>query len=145
MKSISYKHKRSFLGDLAAAVKLTMEWRKAEKQRATGVKVEPVTCVPVVDFGRWSWTAEALLSYPQHPSGTREAVKAVFNSFDDGTQRKLTFGPGDHPGALVERAKFWQEALKPSLTKEQYSAAILTIIDWCIWCAKRSNKEEITA
>ena len=130
------------MDDLRTAVKVTKAVKEARKRGATGVKIQPVKTVPFVDFGRWSWTAEALLPYPKHPSGTREAVKAVFNSFDDETQHRLTFGPGDHPGAMVERAKFWQKALKPSLTREQYSAAILTILDWCIACAKRSNAAE---
>lgn len=145
METIAYKSKFPVLDDLRTAVKVAKAVREARKSGATGVKVQPVKTVSLIDFGYWSWTPEALLSYPKHPSGIREAVKAVFYSFDDEMQHRLTFGPGDYPGALVERAKFWQEALKPNLTREQYSAAILTIIDWCIWCAKRSNKGEITA
>ena len=142
METIAYKSKFPVLDDLRTAVKVTKAVIEARKSGATGVKVQPVKTVSLIDFGYWSWTPEALLSYPKHPSGTREAVKAVFDNLDEETKHALTFAPEDFTGGLVGRAKFWQEVLKPNLTREQYSAAILTILDWCIWCAKIPERSE---
>lgn len=37
MNKILYRHKHSFLRDLAAAVKLTMEWRRAEQKQSAAI------------------------------------------------------------------------------------------------------------
>ena len=140
MENLVCSSKFHVLDDLITTVKVAKAVKEARKQGATGVKVQPVKTVSLVDIDYWSWIPEALLPYPNIPSGTREAVKAVFNAFDEETQHRMTFGPGCNPAELLERAKFWQEALRPSLTREQYSAAILTILDWCIYCAKKSNR-----
>lgn len=141
MNNILYRHRRSFLHDLAAAVKLTMEWRRAErKQYAANISAQPTKTVQTINPAtHWEWTPEACLQYPKHPTGTRKAVYAAFCALDEETRRRLTFAPGDHPGALVGRAKFWQSVLKPSLTPAQYHAAMLTILDWLVWCHKQTK------
>lgn len=138
MNNILYRHRRSFLHDLAAAVKLTIEWRRAErKQYAANISAQPTKTVPIVNPGYWGWIMEATLDYPKTPAGTREAVKSVFNTFDEETQHMLTFGPGDGPHAWADRVRLWQRALKPCLTPQQYSAAILTMLEWAIECRKK--------
>ena len=102
------------------------------KARKHGATMKPVRTVPVIDIGYWSWTPEACLTYPD---GVRDAVKAIFYSFNGQLQRSLTFAPDD--GEWVERVRMWQTALKPVLTQEQYSATILKILDWAIRCKQR--------
>lgn len=137
MNSIFYRHKHSLLHDLAAAVKLTMRLRRAERKKYTA-NISAQQAVPVIKTSHWAWTPEASLQYPKHPAETREAVRAAFCALDEEAQRRMTFAPGRHPGALVERAKFWESVLKPSLTPAQYHAAMLTILDWLVWCRRQS-------
>ena len=137
MINLSSRRKPYILGDLVTAVKLTKEVRKARNQGAYGVKLLPVKTIPIVKPGYWGWIAEATLDYPKTPIGTREAVKSVFDTFDEETQHMLTFGPGDGPHAWTDRARFWQRALKSCLTPQQYSAAILTILEWAIAYRKK--------
>lgn len=130
MNNILYRHRRSFLHDLAAAVKLTMEWRRAErKQYTANISARPTKTVRQINLGYWAWTMEATLSFPR---GTREAVKSVFNTFDQETQRALTFTPDGTPGSWLARAKFWQRELRPYLTPEQYHVAMLTLLQWFV-------------
>ena len=46
------------LQDIATAVRLTGEVRKARKTGASGVQVKPVYTVPAVRFGYWGFTME---------------------------------------------------------------------------------------
>lgn len=116
----------TFISDFVVGVKAIKAARGMRKRGATGIEIVPIKAIPVVNIGYWSWTPEACLAFPKVPEGTREAVKAVFQSFDEDTQHTLTFTPDYFP----ERVRFWQRHLKPALTPEQYSAAILTIIQW---------------
>ena len=140
MNNLSYQRRPGLLGDLVTAVKLTKEVRRARKQGATSIKLLPVKTVPIVKPEYWGWIAEATLDYSKTPAGTREAVKSVFNTLDEETQHMLTFGPGDGPHAWTDRVRFWQRALKSCLTPQQYSAAILTILEWAI--ADRKKEAE---
>ena len=117
----------TFISDFVVGVKAIKAARGMRKRGATGIEIVPIKAIPIVNIGYWSWTPEACLAFPKVPEGTREAVKAVFQSFDEDTQHTLTFTPDYFP----ERVRFWQRHLKPDLTPEQYSAAILTIIQWC--------------
>ena len=51
------------LQDIATAVRLTGEVRKARKTGASGVQVKPVYTVPAVRFGYWGFTMEGCLFY----------------------------------------------------------------------------------
>ena len=117
----------TFISDFVVGVKAIKAARGMRKRGATGIEIRShkgnSRCqywILVVDAG-------GLSCVPQSAGGTREAVKAVFQSFDEDTQHTLTFTPDYFP----ERVRFWQRHLKPALTPEQYSAAILTIIQWC--------------
>lgn len=113
------------VSDLIVGAKAVKMSHNARKQ-GESIEIIPVKAVPVITSGYWAWTPEACLAFPKTPKGTREAVKAVFQSFDENTQHKLTLSID----SLTDRVRFWQQHLKPALTPEQYSTAILTIIKW---------------
>lgn len=118
--------KPSLLSDLVAGVAAIKTARKLRKQGANKVTIAATKAVPIVDFGYWGWTPEWSLKYP----GTRDTVRAVFHSFSEDVQHKLTFTPND--GEMAERARLWQEALRPVLSPKQYSDTILVILDWLV-------------
>ena len=119
----------TILSDFIVGAKAFKEARKYRKQGATGIQVVPVKAIPVIDIGYWSWTPEACLPFTRE---IRKSVEALFQTFDKDLQSSLTFCAKD--GEWTERVKMWQEALKPALTTKQYSAAILTIMDWAVRC-----------
>ena len=123
---------KNTFSDLAVGVTACREAHAARKRGATGIRIQPVKTIPCVHVGYWSWALESLLVYP---AGVKEAVNAVFHSFDENTQHMLAFGPED--GKWPDRIRFWQRALKPQLTPKQYSAAILTMLAWAIECTQR--------
>lgn len=49
--------------DIAAAVKLTGEVRKARKAGADAVQIKPVCTVPMLKTSYWVWTMEACLMH----------------------------------------------------------------------------------
>ena len=118
--------KPAIVSDLVVGVEAIKTARRIRKQGANKVTIATAKTVPVVNFGYWGWTPEWCLKYP----GTRDTVRAVFHSFSEDVQHKLTFSPND--GELVERAKLWQEALRPVLSAKQYSDTILVILDWLV-------------
>lgn len=118
--------KPAIVSDLVVGVEAIKTARRIRKQGANKVTIATAKTVPVVNFGYWGWTPEWCLKYP----GTRDTVRAVFHNFSKDVQHKLTFSPND--GELVERAKLWQEALRPVLSAKQYSDTILVILDWLV-------------
>ena len=131
MKEVMFK---TVAADLIVGVNAMKVAHNARKQGASGIKITPIKAIPVVNLGYWNWTPECTLSFPEVPAGTRAAVKAVFQTFDSDLQHQLTFGPD--LGEWVERIQLWQQALKPVLTQQQYSTAILTILDWAKRCVQ---------
>lgn len=127
------------LQDIKTAVKLTGEIRKARKEGA-GVEVRKVWRIPVLKSSYWPWTMEACL---MRGGETEKAVVAVFDSLPEEVQHSLTFTPEEKPGKWVERARFWQQQLKPALPPEMYHAVMLTYIHWYAHCLRmRSEKAE---
>ena len=88
------------------------------------ITAQPVHTIPVIKTGYWGQTMEGCLFY----SRQWQAVRDVFGSFDEDTQRALTFTPED--GEWPDRVRFWQRQLKPALPSEMYHAAMLKIIRW---------------
>ena len=134
MEEVKIRAPRTVIGDFIVGVNAMKAAPTARKQGVSGLRITPIRVIPSVKLGYWSWTAESTLPFPRVPDGTREAVKDVFNSFDADLQQRLTFGPA--PGEWVERVQLWQQALKPELTPQQYSAAVLTILDWAKRCVQ---------
>lgn len=131
---------RGIISDLAIGVQAVKVARKARKHGATGVTVAPVKTIPIIDFGYWSWTIEADLNFSKE---TRKAVKAVFYGLDEKVQRFLTIPPKEN-GDWLKRVQLWQVVLKPTLAPEQYSEAMLTIINWAIRCKKYRRNCAVT-
>mgnify|MGYP000866749087 FL=1 len=88
--------------------------------------------MPVYELSSWGATMEFCLDFPEE---TKAQVRAVFYTFDEETQRALTFSPIEQ-GEWVERAELWRYALKPTLSKEHYHIAMTTILKWYIHCVK---------
>ena len=132
MKEIKYGKRPALITDFIIGINAVKVARAARKQGVSGLRITPVKVTPLVDLACWSWIPEYLLPFPE---GTKEAVKSVITSLDSKVQHRLAFGPDS--GEWVERVHFWQEVLKPALTSQQYSAAILVILDWakrCVQC-----------
>lgn len=106
----------------------------AKAFRKVRLEEKRLTEIPVARFNYWSWTLESCLFY----SADDVAIRDVFNTFDEATQKALTFAP-DTTAGFVERAQLWKEALRPALPPEQYHRAMTRILDWYIKCAKKRN------
>lgn len=118
--------KPTLISDFVVGVEAVKTARKLRKRGANTVAITATKTIPVISFGYWGWTPEWCLKYP----GTRDNVRAVFHSFSEDVQHKLTFSPDD--GEFVERARLWQKALRPVLSPKQYSDTILVILDWLV-------------
>lgn len=121
----------NFLQSLKTAIEITREVNAAEKAGASAVQLKRLYSVPVVRASYWGSTMEACLLH----GGKWKPVADVFRSFDEKIQHALTFSP-DSPKGFVERAKFWQSALKPALPSELYHEAMLKITHWYAHCVR---------
>jgi len=121
----------NILQDVKTAIKLTGEVRKARKAGASGVQLRPVYSVPVLKFSYWGGTMEGCLF-----CGRKwQAIRDVFDIFDEDTQHALTFVP-KNGGAWVDRARFWQRELRPALEPKLYHEAMMILLNWYIRCVK---------
>ena len=131
----------NLLKDIATAVKLTGEVRKARKEGASGVQVKPVYKVPF--FGGpgvgFAGTAESctLAWYPD----LYAAVRDVYDSFDYETKRQLLFTDG----SIVDRVKFWQKALRPVLEPKIYHRTMQVIIGWAGRAVRMREEKAVSA
>lgn len=130
------KTKGNIFTDIATAVKLTGEIRRARK---AGAQIKPVYTVPVLKTGYWGWTMEFCLMRDRE---TERAVEAVFNTLPEPVQHFLTFTP-KNPGDWAERARFWQQQLRPVLPSKMYHTIMARFIGWYIHCLRR--RKEATA
>lgn len=122
----------SIFTDIATAVKVTGEIRKARKAGADAVQVKPAYTVPMLKTTYWTWTMEGCL---MRGGDAERAVIAVFNSFDKKTKHALTFAPKG-PGEWAERARFWQQVLEPALPHSMYHAVMIRFISWYAHCLR---------
>ncbi len=113
--------------DIVTAVKLTKEVKRA---RRLGCRVDTIWTKVFPDktnkASYWPWTMEFC-----HFATTElnAPIRAVFETFDEETRHALTFTPENptEPAGWIERARFWQQALKPALPPQQYYAAMSEI------------------
>ena len=125
------------LQDIATAVRLTGEVRKARKNGASGVHVKPVYTVPVVRLGYWGFTMEGCLFY-----GPKwQPLRDVFDNLPEKTQHELTFAP--KAGEWGDRVRFWKQELRNTLEPDLYHEMISTLIRWGIRCRRRALEEVI--
>ena len=128
--------------DVLTAVKLTGEIRKVRKSGASAAQIKPVYTVPYVTFKpAYLNTIEGCLTWKCGRDADR-AVMEVFKSLPYEVQRRLDFSPQE-PGEWVERARFWQQQLKPVLPPKMYYSVILQLLEWYIHCIK-VRKEGVT-
>ena len=125
------------LQDIATAVRLTGEVRKARKTGASGVQVKPVYTVPAVRLGYWGFTMEGCLFY-----GPKwQPLRDVFDNLPEKTQHELTFAP--KAGEWGDRVRFWKQELRNTLEPDLYHEMISTLIRWGIRCRRRALEEVI--
>lgn len=118
--------------DIATAVKVTGEIRKARKAGADAVQVKPGYTVPMLKTTYWTWTMEACL---MRGGDAERAVVAVFNALPEPVQHSLTFSP-QKAGEWADRARFWQQQLKPALPPEMYHKVMILFISWYAHCLR---------
>ncbi len=122
----------NILKDVSAAVEAFGAIRRARKRGANRVKIEvkAVKTLPVVTLSYWGQTMEGCLFTGKE----WKPVRDVFDSLDADTQRALTFTPQD--GRWADRARFWQEQMKPALPPEIYHRAMLKLTHWFAHCVR---------
>lgn len=120
--------------DIKTAVKVTGAIRKARKTGADAVQIRPVYTVPVVTLAPSYYnTIEGGKTHNLGP-GIDRAVIEVFKSLPYETQRRLE---RDEMGGWAERARFWQQQLKPVLPSDQYHKVMILFIRWYAQCLRR--------
>lgn len=137
----------SIFSDIATTVKLTREIKAA---RRLGCRVHTTwTKEAFPDSSNkassWPWTLEGC-----HFAGTElnKPIHEVFQLFDEETRHALTFTPDnpEDPAGWIERARLWQQALKPALPPDQYYAAMSEI--WKDYCramhTARAERKEVS-
>ena len=124
-----------FLQSLKTAIKITREINAAAEAGASAVQLKRLYSVPRLKISYWGFTMESCLL----SGGKWQPVVDVFRAFDEETQHALTFSPND-PKGFVERAKFWQSALRPALPPELYHEAMLKIINKYAHCLRAIKK-----
>jgi len=122
----------SIFQDIKTAVNLTGEIRKARKEGAS-IEARKVWRVPMLKTTYWAWTMEACL---MNGGETEKAVCGAFYSLPEETQHSLTFTP-EKSGEWAERARFWQQLLKPALPSKMYHEVMLTFVHWYAHCLRR--------
>lgn len=131
----------NILRDIQTAVKLTGEIRKARKAGASAVQIKPVYKVPYVDLKpAWYNTIEGCQA---HKLGreTDRALEKVFKGIPYEAQRRLEFTP-DEPGGWAERARFWQQELRPVLPPKSYHAVMVLFVHWYACCLRMREEAQ---
>lgn len=70
-----------------------------------------------------------------------KAVCAVFETFLEEVQHSLTFAPKE-PGQWVDRARFWQRELKPTLPPRMYHKVMTLFVGWYAHCLRRRKEAQ---
>ena len=123
------------LQDIATAVRLTGEVRKAREAGASGVQVKPVYTVPDVRLGYWGFTPESSLFYERR----WKPVRDVFKTFPEEAQYDLTFTPEDD--GWTSRVELWEKSLRDALPADMYLEAMAILRDWVRRCMERRAEQ----
>lgn len=117
----------NILKDIMAAVKLTGEVRRA---RETGAAVE-IRTIPLITYvPAFQNTLEGCLL----GRDADLAVRQVFSSLPYEDQRRLEFSPVN--AGWVDRARFWQEYLRPALPPRMYHWVMMQFIRRYAYCQR---------
>ena len=101
--------------------------RTIHSARKRGCEVTLKVCAPLPAVQKnskpslWAWTMESTLFTGE----LGRAIYEVFRQFDEPTQHALTFAP--KAGEWPARLQFWADALRNTLSPEQFTAAIETL------------------
>lgn len=125
--------------DIATAIKLTKEVRRARKSGATAIEFQAIREIPIHRLGYWSCTPEACLFYREE----WQAIWDLFDTFDEEIQHAFTFAPKD--GEWADRIRFWQRELRLVLEPKQYHKAMLILTQWAERCVRTRREEELAA
>lgn len=125
---------RKFFSNISDAIGPTKEIYTAKKN-GIDFEIKATKPYPLYRSSYWYSTMEGCLL--SKDKVLDQAVKAVFDSFDEETRHSLTFSPAK--GGWIDRARFWQKELKPVLPQKQYTSVMLLILDWYIQCTEREG------
>ena len=128
--------KGSIITDIATAAKLIGEIRKAQKDGASAVQIKPVYTVKCFTFAPAYFNTMEGCQTHKLGRDIDLAVMEVFNSLPYEVQRRLECAP-DEPSGWVERARFWQQHLRPVLPPKMYHSVMALLIHWYIHCLRR--------
>ena len=128
--------------DIATAVKVTGTIREARKAGADAVRVKPIRIMPVAALPLGFLDVMEGCSAWNLGRETYQAAKEVFDSLPEKTKRDLAPTP-ERPGEWVERARFWQNLLKPALPPKMYHAVMVKFISWYTHCLRRRKGAEV--
>lgn len=126
----------NILQDIKTAAAVYGAVREARKAGADRVRIEPVYKVPCFILApAYLNTMEGCLTW-ELGRDADQAVKMVFNALPHETQRRLEYTP-EAPGEWVDRARFWQQELKPALSPKTYHAVMALFCNWYARCRRR--------
>ena len=120
--------KQNILTDIRKGFELMRTARKARKEEAE-IRVQVIRNLP-----QRKDTASGFLNTVEGcvlANMGREvyySVKARYDAFPEKLKRRLAFAPKQ--GDFIDRAIFWQAALKESLPKEKYFPAMNALFRW---------------
>ena len=103
--------------------------RKA-REAGTAVEVRTIQLLPVRKLDYWPETVEYGLLHGRQ----LEVVRDVFKGLDETAQHALTFTPVT--GGWADRARFWQQQLRPVLPPATYHAVMMKFISWYKHCLR---------
>lgn len=129
----------NILQDIKTAIKITGEVRKARDAGADAIQIKPVYTVPCVRLGPAYYNTVEGCQTDKLGRDIDRAVMEVFKSLPYKTQRWLEFTP-DEPGGWVERARFWQQQLKPVLPPKMYHSVMVVFIGWYAHCLRMRKR-----
>ena len=133
--------KENIFTDIAAAVKVMGKIREARNAGADAVRIEPIRIMPIATLSLGFLDIMEGCSAWNMGRETYQAVKEVFDSLPEKTKRDLAPTP-EKPGEWVERARFWQNLLKPALPPKMYHTVIARFIGQYIHCLRLRREKK---
>lgn len=134
--------KGNIFTDIAATVEAGRKIREARKAGADAVRIEPIRIMPIATLPLGFLDVMEGCSAWNLGRETYQAAKEVFDSLPEKTKRDLAPTP-ERPGEWVERARFWQNLLKPALPPKMYHAVMVKFISWYTHCLRRRKGAEV--
>jgi len=132
----------SILQDVKTVIKLTGEIRKARKSGGCVVEIRQARSMQIAALKpAWLNTVEGCQVW-NFDRDINQTVSEVYYSFPREVQRQLEYTP-EEPGGWVERARFWQQQLRPVLPEKEYHAIMALFVGWYAHCLKMRKEAAI--